>query len=198
MANELLEPTSPNRLSPALPLGTSIFVAKLFLGNSRYESYGSTAAEAENAMRLGWDESAGDTRAPNATGLARHQCAGAPCFDETTVQNSKVSAYVRIVEVQLGQAYLHGCQRGPNVRDILDSQTFAAEAEGSMDAKDIEIAQLRKKLQAADAMAKICDDWVVRGEIDARSALADARLIYGNPFKYAFSDEQSSDALPRT
>lgn len=42
-------------------------------------------------------------------------------------------------------------------------------------------------LRAADAMAKVIDDWVKRGLIDARSALADARLDYGEPWKYVWT-----------
>lgn len=42
-------------------------------------------------------------------------------------------------------------------------------------------------LRAADKMARICDDMIQRGSIDARSALADARLDYGQPFKYEWS-----------
>ena len=37
-------------------------------------------------------------------------------------------------------------------------------------------------IKAADKMADVCDDWVKRGLLDARSALADARLIYGDPY----------------
>lgn len=36
-------------------------------------------------------------------------------------------------------------------------------------------------------MAQICDDWVGLGIINARSTLADARLDYGEPFKYEYT-----------
>lgn len=47
-----------------------------------------------------------------------------------------------------------------------------------------DLAEAQIKLRAADAMAKIVDDSVVRKLIDSRSALADARLSYGAPYKY--------------
>jgi len=47
--------------------------------------------------------------------------------------------------------------------------------------------ELLLKLRAADQMAKVADDWVERGQIDSRSALADARLNYGKPYTYEFS-----------
>ncbi len=50
-------------------------------------------------------------------------------------------------------------------------------------------SRLIMKERAADVMAKVADDWVERGLIDSRSALADARLDYGDPYKY------SDDAL---
>lgn len=47
-----------------------------------------------------------------------------------------------------------------------------------------ELFRLRLKIKDADAIAKVADDWVKRGIIDARSALADARLNYGKPYEY--------------
>jgi len=38
------------------------------------------------------------------------------------------------------------------------------------------------KIRAADGMAKIIDEMVRSGKLDSRSALADARLDYGEPF----------------
>ena len=55
-----------------------------------------------------------------------------------------------------------------------------------MGEKDLDVAALRLKLRAADEMARVCDQWVQSGVIDARSALADARLRYGTPFIYDF------------
>lgn len=55
---------------------------------------------------------------------------------------------------------------------------------------------MQLKLRAADKMAWICDDWVQRGIIDARSALADARLSYGDPFTYSWS-KLSADSVGR-
>ncbi len=50
-----------------------------------------------------------------------------------------------------------------------------------------ENARMRLVLRAADKMARVIDDWVKRGLIDARSAAADARLNYGDPFTYEWS-----------
>lgn len=48
-----------------------------------------------------------------------------------------------------------------------------------------EIHQLKLKLQAADCLAATVD-WAVHQKIiDARSAIADARLCYGEPFDAA-------------
>lgn len=52
---------------------------------------------------------------------------------------------------------------------------------------DNDVTKLLIALRAADEMARICDDWVKRGIIDSRSALADARLNYGQPFEYEWS-----------
>lgn len=60
-----------------------------------------------------------------------------------------------------------------------------------VDTQNIEINMLRSKLRAADKMAQICDTWVRSGEIDSRSALADARLNYGKPYVYEFSNDES-------
>ena len=69
------------------------------------------------------------------------------------------------------------------------AQERIAELEAAVEKKDIENSQLVMKVRAADVMAKVADDWVERGRIDSRSALADARLDYGDPYKY------SDDAL---
>lgn len=47
---------------------------------------------------------------------------------------------------------------------------------------EMENTELRLKILDADKMAAVADDWVRRGVIDARSALADARLNYGKPY----------------
>lgn len=54
---------------------------------------------------------------------------------------------------------------------------------------DLERENCRMKiaLRAADQMARVIDDWVERGLIEARSAVADARLDYGTPFEYEWS-----------
>jgi len=81
---------------------------------------------------------------------------------------------------------------------------------GSAPAKTVETEDDRTEvetmlaLRAADKMAWICDDWVQRHVIDARSALADARLSYGEPFKYRWSkleapsDPSASKSSPAT
>ena len=48
-------------------------------------------------------------------------------------------------------------------------------------------------LKGADKMAAVCDDWVKRKIIDERSALADARLEYCDP--YTFGLEKMRAAL---
>ncbi len=62
-----------------------------------------------------------------------------------------------------------------------------------MNDKDLLIAMLRTKLEAADEMARVCDQWVESKQIDSRSALADARIKYGKPFKYEFTFDGQSD-----
>jgi hypothetical protein len=46
---------------------------------------------------------------------------------------------------------------------------------------------------AADYMAAVIDDWILRNLLDSRSAIADARLDYGEPF----SDEERARILAR-
>ena len=60
-----------------------------------------------------------------------------------------------------------------------DAATESGEAQGW---------RMEMLLRAADKMAWICDDWVSRHVIDSRSALADARLNYGKPFHYEWSN----------
>ncbi len=47
---------------------------------------------------------------------------------------------------------------------------------------------LELKLRDADAMARVIDRSVKNGKFDSRSAIADARLNYGQPFVYEWSD----------
>ena len=49
-----------------------------------------------------------------------------------------------------------------------------------------ELAQLELKLVSADKIAVMIDVAVERGTIDERSLIADARLVYGKPWKYEF------------
>lgn len=51
----------------------------------------------------------------------------------------------------------------------------------------MELLEMTLALRAADKMAWVCDDWVQRHRIDSRSALADARLDYGHPYRYRWS-----------
>lgn len=51
--------------------------------------------------------------------------------------------------------------------------------------RELHVAQI--KLRAADGMAKAIDTLVERGILDARSLAADARLDYGDPFKYEYA-----------
>ncbi len=52
-----------------------------------------------------------------------------------------------------------------------------------------EVFRLRIALRNADAMARAVDKLVERGALDARSLVADARLDYGEPWKYEFSGD---------
>jgi hypothetical protein len=73
----------------------------------------------------------------------------------------------------------------------LQKQTLAADAqkradntktsEGSSGNERRELMQLRLRLQAADCLAATVDCMVHRKVIDARSPIADARLVYGEP-----------------
>lgn len=45
-------------------------------------------------------------------------------------------------------------------------------------------ADMFNLIRAADEMARVADDWIERGLITSRSALAGARLQYGEPFEY--------------
>jgi len=53
------------------------------------------------------------------------------------------------------------------------------------------------KFRAADEMARITDDWVKRRIIDSRSALADARLDYGQPHRYEAKENERIVRLER-
>ncbi len=61
---------------------------------------------------------------------------------------------------------------------------FIVHLEADLDRVTAERDGLVIKLRAADKMAMVVDDYVDRKVIDARSAIADARLDYGEPFKY--------------
>jgi len=52
--------------------------------------------------------------------------------------------------------------------------------------------EMKLKLEAADQVMMRIDDCVQRGILDARSRIADARLLYGDPFKYEFSNEKQA------
>ncbi|MDO8622738.1 MAG: hypothetical protein Q7R52_00670 [archaeon] len=57
--------------------------------------------------------------------------------------------------------------------------------------RDIEKERHLLKLQNADILAMTIDIMVKKGVINARSAIADARLNYGEPNIYEFIDEKS-------
>ena len=59
-----------------------------------------------------------------------------------------------------------------------------------MDNKDIEIFELKVKLERADEMARAIDILVERRVLGARSIVADARLRYGMPYIYEFSEDE--------
>lgn len=71
------------------------------------------------------------------------------------------------------------------IERILENEAPVAPSE-SVKAQGQDV-RIMLALRAADKMAWICDDWVQRHVIDARSALADARLRYGEPYKYSWS-----------
>lgn len=50
-----------------------------------------------------------------------------------------------------------------------------------------DVTEMRLKLRDADAVMKLIDEWIVKGLLDPRSAIADARLDYGQPFEYEFT-----------
>lgn len=56
--------------------------------------------------------------------------------------------------------------------------------------EDIEKEKLLLKLCDADILAMTIDVMVQRGVINPRCAIADARLNYGEPNKYEFTDEK--------
>lgn len=57
------------------------------------------------------------------------------------------------------------------------------------------ITQNEIKLRAADVVMKRLDEMIARGDIDARNAVADARLDYGDPFKYEAKQRAAMDGL---
>jgi hypothetical protein len=59
-----------------------------------------------------------------------------------------------------------------------------------MDLDDIEKERFRQKLESADILALTIDVMIQRGIINPRSAIADARLNYGEPNTYEFIDER--------
>lgn len=75
-----------------------------------------------------------------------------------------------------------------------DLGDYGAEVERCLRAKDREIERLRLDnsqlliaLRAADAMAKVIDYAVANNIIGSRSAIADARLDYGEPRIYRYT-----------
>jgi len=51
-----------------------------------------------------------------------------------------------------------------------------------------EFFEMKQKLEDADKVMMQIDDIVKRNLLDARSGVADARLIYGEPFKYEYTE----------
>lgn len=73
---------------------------------------------------------------------------------------------------------------------MINNQKLEAPGSTASNGSEVELKMVIA-LRAADAMARIVDDWVTRGVIDARSAIADARLNYGQPFVYEWSEPQN-------
>jgi len=75
----------------------------------------------------------------------------------------------------------HACQHVWRPCDRPTNGVAAIETAGKGDSELPRLSPLIR-LRAADAMAAVVDDWVGRGVINFRSALADTRLDYGEPF----------------
>lgn len=60
--------------------------------------------------------------------------------------------------------------------------TQAAELQGFR----LRVHELEMTLRDADILAKNVDEQIQFGNLDARSAIADARLDYGTPLKYEY------------
>jgi len=56
--------------------------------------------------------------------------------------------------------------------------------------KCIDFYKMEDRLRAADQVMMQIDDFVMRGLLNSRSGIADARLLYGDPHKYEFTDEK--------
>jgi hypothetical protein len=64
-----------------------------------------------------------------------------------------------------------------------------------------DVAKMRLSLTQADQIARVCDELVSAGKMNARSAIADARLNYGTPYEYLYTKAPEatvdvSDSLP--
>lgn len=68
------------------------------------------------------------------------------------------------------------------VKAILTLGDHARSLERELSEVARERNKLTVKLRPANAIVAVIDEWVRRNLIDARSALADARLDYGDPF----------------
>ncbi len=53
-----------------------------------------------------------------------------------------------------------------------------------------EVQELSLRLQYADILAMTVDVLVQRGALDPRSLIGDARLIYGEPWKYKYASKE--------
>ena len=61
--------------------------------------------------------------------------------------------------------------------------------------KDLKIFILREKLRRADFVMQKIDTWVQKGLMDARSSIADLRLLYSEPFEYEYLTENDKEEL---
>ena len=73
-------------------------------------------------------------------------------------------------------------------REAVEAKKKAAEASWALHAEaTLLYFRLRQKLREADSVMEAIDNWTEFGGLVERSQVNDARLDYGEPFKYEFS-----------
>lgn len=59
--------------------------------------------------------------------------------------------------------------------------------ESASSSNELLVGEMQADLRAADYLAKVIDEQIKLGNINTRSAIADARLDYGTPYKYKYT-----------